>query len=245
MDRSRYIFTQNKLLIFVIASVVIHLMIFAGLKIDFRTPVRIDPVKYTVRLKTIEQEKEIPPPPAVLAEPVEKIQPEALPEPVAEITEAEPEAVSPAEEPVPDEASAAEAVPAVENLPLPEEVKPVILGSIGTVSIGEQTAAPSKGAVSTGTAEFISYDSLAVPGVKVPKPQYPDLARRWGHEGTVVLEILIFPDGSIKGTRILKSSGFDELDSAARQVVLKRWKFQEQGREVTTKKEFEFKLRGQ
>lgn len=51
--------------------------------------------------------------------------------------------------------------------------------------------------------------------IDVPKPEYPDMARSAGIEGTAVVEALVDVDGSIAESRILKSSGNQALDQAA------------------------------
>lgn len=54
-----------------------------------------------------------------------------------------------------------------------------------------------------------------------PVPQYPDLAKKEGIEGTAVLKSLIDIDGSIMITKILKSSRCSHLDLAALMCGLK------------------------
>lgn len=58
-----------------------------------------------------------------------------------------------------------------------------------------------------------------------PPPEYPKMARRRGYEGTVVLEVLVNRDGKVKDLRMLKSSGYDILDSAAEESV-REWVFE-------------------
>jgi len=51
--------------------------------------------------------------------------------------------------------------------------------------------------------------------INIPKPQYPELARRAGIEGNTVIKALVDIDGSIIEANILKSSGNQMLDQAA------------------------------
>ncbi len=51
--------------------------------------------------------------------------------------------------------------------------------------------------------------------ISVPKPEYPDMARNAGIEGTVVVEALVDVDGSVADARVLRSSGNQSLDQAA------------------------------
>ncbi len=53
---------------------------------------------------------------------------------------------------------------------------------------------------------------------------YPPLSRRFGEEGTVVLRILVTPEGKADTVEIRNSSGFQRLDDAAVQAV-KSWRF--------------------
>ena len=58
-----------------------------------------------------------------------------------------------------------------------------------------------------------------------PQPPYPMAARRMGLEGTVVLRVVVAPDGSPASVVVLQSSGHDVLDAAALETVQKRWRF--------------------
>ncbi len=59
---------------------------------------------------------------------------------------------------------------------------------------------------------------------KNPSPRYPRTARRRGHEGTVLLEVLVNRKGNVKKLRIMRSSGHTALDKAALSAVQK-WVF--------------------
>jgi periplasmic protein TonB len=52
------------------------------------------------------------------------------------------------------------------------------------------------------------------------KPRYPSGARRRGEEGSVTLNVLIGADGRTRSATVTDSSGFAELDEAARRAVL-------------------------
>jgi periplasmic protein TonB len=52
------------------------------------------------------------------------------------------------------------------------------------------------------------------------QPQYPSRARRLGHEGTVLVRVTIDPEGTVTQADVSTSSGFDELDAAAREALL-------------------------
>ncbi len=57
-----------------------------------------------------------------------------------------------------------------------------------------------------------------------PAPAYPQLSRRLKEQGTVLLEILILPDGTVGEVRVKESSGFKRLDETAVKAV-KRWRY--------------------
>jgi protein TonB len=57
-----------------------------------------------------------------------------------------------------------------------------------------------------------------------PKPAYPPISKRLGEQGKVVVRVLIGADGSAQQAEIRQSSGYDRLDQAALQTVLK-WRY--------------------
>lgn len=59
---------------------------------------------------------------------------------------------------------------------------------------------------------------------KNPTPKYPRMARRRGHEGTVVMEVLVNRDGRVEDLRLYESSGYPMLDRSAMDSV-KNWLF--------------------
>ena len=59
---------------------------------------------------------------------------------------------------------------------------------------------------------------------KNPSPEYPLIARRRGFQGTVVLEVMVDRNGRVGGLRVLKSSGYNVLDRAAKESV-RNWIF--------------------
>lgn len=57
-----------------------------------------------------------------------------------------------------------------------------------------------------------------------PGPRYPYASRRNREEGTVMLKVLVTPDGMAGEVNINQSSGFERLDAAAIQTV-RKWRF--------------------
>jgi protein TonB len=58
-------------------------------------------------------------------------------------------------------------------------------------------------------------------------PVYPIESRRRHEQGTVVLRVVISPEGRVKDISVASSSGFERLDKAALEAV-RRWRFQPQ-----------------
>jgi TonB family protein len=71
---------------------------------------------------------------------------------------------------------------------------------------------------------------------KVP-PTYPEIARKLGLSGTVKLEVVVAPNGSVKDTKVI--GGHPILVSAAQDAV-KKWKFEAASGESTGTVEFRF-----
>lgn len=59
-----------------------------------------------------------------------------------------------------------------------------------------------------------------------PPPAYPAAARRMRMEGTVLLAVLVDTNGRPLRVEVRESSGHRQLDEAARDQVLARWRFQ-------------------
>jgi protein TonB len=55
-------------------------------------------------------------------------------------------------------------------------------------------------------------------------PAYPELARRRGEQGRVVVRVSVSADGMPTDASVARSSGYPSLDSAALAAV-RRWRF--------------------
>jgi protein TonB len=73
-------------------------------------------------------------------------------------------------------------------------------------------------------------DGSGAAQIFAPSPEYPAHARRKGIQGAVVVEISVLPDGTCSISRLVESSGCDELDQAA-QAAVRRWKYKPLERE--------------
>jgi TonB family protein len=75
---------------------------------------------------------------------------------------------------------------------------------------------PPEPAVARHTAEAPRF-------VSQPKPEYPEVARQNGWEGTVTLRLELLPDGTVGEVQVVRSSGHNVLDTAAQETA-KIWK---------------------
>lgn len=70
----------------------------------------------------------------------------------------------------------------------------------------------------------VSKDREAAPLPGCPQPHYPRSARRAGHTGLVLLRVHLDAMGHVLAVILERTSGYDALDHAAREAVI-RWRF--------------------
>lgn len=80
------------------------------------------------------------------------------------------------------------------------------------------------------SAPTVQGPAAPLPGVRLeyaqaPAPTYPRAALRAGVEGTVLLQVLVDIDGRPLQVDVSRSSGDRRLDVAAREQVLRHWRF--------------------
>ena len=83
------------------------------------------------------------------------------------------------------------------------------------------TAAPVSSPGPPATVSAARFDAAYLHN---PEPKYPPISRRLGEEGKVLLKVRVGVDGYATAVDLEKSSNFERLDEAARQVVA-RWRF--------------------
>lgn len=74
-------------------------------------------------------------------------------------------------------------------------------------------------------APAASGDGVQLQYRTAPPPSYPIAAIRAGEQGTVTLRVQVDADGKPAAVSIERSSGSRALDNAARQQVLRHWRF--------------------
>ena len=103
-------------------------------------------------------------------------------------------------------------------------------GSIASASVAAPAAPPSAltppvaVAMASPIAPRVELPSSAAAYLQNPKPPYPALSQRLGEQGKVVLRVLIGVDGQAQEAEVDQSSGFDRLDRAALNTILK-WRY--------------------
>jgi protein TonB len=102
--------------------------------------------------------------------------------------------------------------PAVSN-----PVKPII-----DIDTGE----PSRGITTVLGPATPSYDQAAT-GIAGTHntPPYPPLALHLGEEGSLRLHLTISPQGIVTEAQVMRSSGYDDLDQAARNWIMAHWRY--------------------
>ena len=113
--------------------------------------------------------------------------------------------------------TAAPVVEALRSDPAPEPVPEVLPPPAPVVEAPKPAPPPPPSQPSPPqTADYLAN----------PKPPYPSLSRRLSEEGTVRLNILVNPDGSVARLELAKSSGHPRLDRSAMVTVQSSWKFE-------------------
>lgn len=177
-----------------------------------RTAELIVPVEVLAELIELPQPEPAPPtPPAPPAPPVRPVTPaptvqkKTTPKPVIR-PQAQPLAIA---DPTPSpNAPAGSLTPAPATTPAPVAEAPA-----GPAAPSSPPAAPS-----------VQLPSSNADYLQNPKPAYPALSKRLGEQGKVVVRVLIGADGTPQKAEIRQSSGFERLDQAALNTVLK-WRY--------------------
>ena len=200
--------------VIVLAVVVLHVGLIWALQsgLLMRTAELIVPAEVLAQFiePAPEPEKPAPPAPATPATPAAKPQPKPIVQ----------------KKVVPQRKAPASALPLAIADPTPSPNAPA--GSL------TQDLASTPAPVTTPAAAPAAPAPLAPPAIQLPssnadylqnpKPAYPALSRRLGEQGNVIVRVLIGADGVPKKAEMRQSSGFDRLDQAAVNTVLK-WRY--------------------
>ena len=152
----------------------------------------------------IEPPKPTPPPPTPPAPPVPPKQPVARPKPAALPPPPQPMAI-PDRTPAPTAPTGVIAPPA----PLPPIEQPVAPAPAPPPP--PAPPAPPQIQLPSSDASYLQN----------PSPVYPAISRRLGEQGKVLVRVLIGVNGTPERVEIKRSSGFERLDRAATEYVMK------------------------
>lgn len=104
--------------------------------------------------------------------------------------------------------------PVAEAKPVAPSTNTAVVAAPSTPALAVTPAATPKIELPSSKADYLNN----------PKTPYPTLSKRIGEQGLVVIRVLIETNGTASKADIRTSSGFDRLDSAALQAVLK-WRY--------------------
>lgn len=108
------------------------------------------------------------------------------------------------------------------ELPKPAPQKKVVTDNPNII---EEYVAPAPVAAGPEpVTETLTEASATAAYLNNPPPVYPEIAQEKGWEGTVILSVLVQPDGKAKTVEVKTSSGRKILDQTATQTV-QRWTF--------------------
>lgn len=194
----------SKRLVVVGAVVGLHVVAVWALQTGLlrRAAELIIPVQVMADLIELPQPQVAPPPPAPQPKPTPTPAPTPRPRPVA----------TPQPQPVltPEPSPTA---PVVAPAP-PAPPQPVVAAAPPAPATPPAPPAPPAVVLPSSNADYLNN----------PPPPYPPLSRRLGEQGKVVVRVLIKADGTAAEATVVSSSGYERLDEAARQTVL-RWRY--------------------
>ena len=184
------------------AVIVLHLLGLWALQAGLLQRV----VTWVVPVMSVSEAVDVPVPPPPPAKPLPPPAAPVSPRPTAPLSTSAPELPL---------AVPAESVPAASapiGLPAPSPVQ-----NSATVAAAPVTATPAP-------SPKIALPSTQADYLNSPKPAYPALSRRLGEQGRAVVRVLIGADGLPQKAELHTSSGFERLDRAAMDTVM-RWRY--------------------
>jgi protein TonB len=168
-------------------------------------------------------------PVTVMAEVIEPAQPQV--EPAAAPTPPAPAIRH--QKTVPDLPAPTPPIPKIESSPVvletPSALAPVVETSPAAPAQTPLATATASNAAPAASAATPAPPKIELPSSKAdylnnPRPPYPPFSKRMGEQGLVVVRALIEVNGTASKAEVKTSSGFDRLDAAALQAVLK-WRY--------------------
>ncbi len=184
------------------AVIVLHLLGLWALQAGLLQRV----VTWVVPVMAVSEAVDVPVPPPPPAKPLPPPATPVSPRPTAPLATSAPEL------PLAVPAASAPAASAPIGLPAPSPVQ-----NSAPVAAAPVTATPTP-------SPKIALPSTQADYLNNPKPAYPALSRRLGEQGRAVVRVLIGADGLPQKAELHSSSGFERLDRAALDTVM-RWRY--------------------
>ena len=157
---------------------------------------------------------EMPQPSAIMVRLVEAVSPPAVAPPKPQAPAPQPTVNQPRER--------AMATPRPVLAMSPEQAAPAVFS---VPAVAAPPAPPiASAAPATAAPAAVSAARFDAAYLQNPAPKYPPLSRRLGEEGKVLLKVRVSADGLPAAVELERSSSFERLDEAARQVVA-HWRF--------------------
>ncbi|RYZ08460.1 MAG: energy transducer TonB [Myxococcales bacterium] len=190
---------SKKRLIGVVIAVLLHALLIYGFTSGLASDI-VQKVQRTVNVAIVPETKPPPPPP----EPVEEIEADSRPRQTQQ--RAPTKAFVPKAEVETKQASTDTISGVTDKV---EEATPAIEKAAPVVP----DAPPAKPSAPVKTMARL------MKGCRLP--QYPKRSEEKGEEGVVVLRFLVGTDGAVQSAQLVSSSGFERLDTAAREAFMK------------------------
>jgi len=121
--------------------------------------------------------------------------------------------------PPPAHRTVARPIPTPAPTPSPAAIEEPNTNAVPVTAAPAMPSTPAEAAPSAPVEATLAY-------MQAPAPAYPSTARRMHMQGTVVLRVLVDVDGKPLQVVVESSSGHAELDRAAQNQVLSKWRFQ-------------------
>jgi periplasmic protein TonB len=147
--------------------------------------------------------------------------PEVTPRPPAQPTEALRPVSTASPTPQPSTAAAPQPMALASTPPAPEAPTGASAQVPAPVALLAAISEPSPAPPSPPRIELPSSNAGYLNN---PRPPYPPLSKRLGEQGQVLLRVFIEANGTASQAEVRSSSGYDRLDQAALQTVLK-WRY--------------------
>lgn len=184
------------------SAIALHVIALGLLMMPAQVPINTAVDENRTRFEPIFRDPPPPPPPPIPVEVVER--PRITPKP----------AISP---PRRETVRTQDTAPISNDLP---SLDPPVI-----VDHGETVVAPPGGDEGATPGDGQPVSGMALQYLSNPKPVYPREALRDGLQGTVMLRVVVDEAGKPIEVSIATSSGHRVLDRAARDQVLRKWKF--------------------